>query len=450
MQKVAAGLLLVAAVDAFRIKQKSKTGKRVESEVNTVAEANQASISNLWREVRRMADAQPQVILNPRSFTSCHLSESDCNIEDMTGPTLVYPDDDSARCYNGEAFGFFVNPGARNKLYYYFPNGGACWEFPFVLPGSATICLPNMLLGLTVTGFGMGLTDYNSSRNGLSDYTFVSPPYCSGGAHVANTTVRNLFGTRYQNDYSHNKFTIDWAKRNLDQNLESMVLAGSSAGALGTMAWADYMLDHFQYNKASVIVDSYMGVFPEGSQGPTLKNFGVCNLPIFAKFRDACESGTANIQDVFDEAIRAHPKAAFAIVQPKTDIVQRLFYAAISLSYFNLDLYLSSNEFYEITNSQLQRYSRHPNFVNYYVDGFWHTFVWYPLHYTASVSGELGLGGDDGQPKLAEWVNGLVNHEPVQSACKGRSMKNGGEWWWLGGTSYCDSKLYPKTLSVSR
>lgn len=446
MQKVAAGLLLVAAVDSFRIKQK----QRQQQQQLAKSEVESGGISDLWNEVRRMADTQPQIILTPGSFPSCSLAESECKIEDMTGPTLVYPDDDSARCYNGERFGFFVNPGARNKLYYYFPNGGACWELPFLLPGSATICLPNMLLGLTVTGFGMGLTDYNSSRNALSDHTFVSPPYCTGGAHVANTTVRNLFGTRYQYDYNNNRFTVDWAKRNLDQNLESLVIAGSSAGALGTMAWADHMLDLFQYNKASVIVDSYMGIFPDGSQGPTLKGFEVCNLPIFTKFRSACESGRANIQDIFEEAIRAHPRAAFAIVQPKTDVVQRLFYSAIALSYFNLDLLMSSNRFYETTNSQLQRYSRHPNFVNYYVDGFWHTFLWYGLHYTASVSGELGLGGDDDQPKLAEWVNGLVNHEPVQSACKGRSMKNGGEWWWLGGTAYCDNQLYPKTLSVSR
>ena len=59
--------------------------------------------------------------------------------------------------------------------------------------------------------------------------------------------------------------------------------------------------------------------------------------------------------------------------------MQRVFYAAIAASYLSLDLYLCSTYFYEQTNDMLQRSGRHQNFVNYYVDGGFHTFLFLRL-----------------------------------------------------------------------
>lgn len=447
MQKLVVGLLLAVAVDGLRHRARKNASQQVQKQ----GPGQQNFLGDFWDEVRRMAEAQPHVVLNPDNFPHCHLSESECALKDMTEATLVYTDSDTSRCYNGEPFAFFVHPGRTDKLLYYYPNGGACWEFPFVLPGAATACLPNMLLGLTVTGYGMGMTDFGHPNNtAFHDYTFVSPPYCGGGAHVANNTITGPGGPFFQYDYNNNNFLMSWALQNVDQTLESLVIAGSSAGSIGAMAWADFMLDTFQYRKATVIVDSYMGVFPDGSQGRTIKNFGVCNLPIFTKWKAACESETANIQDVFADAIESHPDVAFAAIQPKWDLVQRAFFGVIALTYFNLDLYQSSERFYETTNSMMQRYSKNPNFVNYYVDGGFHTFYWYPMYYTASVGGELGQGGTDGKPKLWEWTTALVNHEPVQSQCMGVMRSNGGDGGsWFEGTKYCDKNLYPKTLGVT-
>jgi len=193
-------------------------------------------------------------------------------------------------------------------------------------------------------------------------------------------------------------------------------------------------------------VDSYMGVFPDGTQGPTIKNFGSCNLPIWEKFREECEAETTNIQDVFDSAIASHPNVAFATIQPKWDLVQRVFYGAIALSFFDFRLYKSTTDFYKETNTMLQRYNRHPNHVHYYVDGGFHTFLWYPGYDTATVTGVTGLLGDAGRPKLRAWVNSLIEHEPVLSQCNGDLEENGGDNWIFKSTRYCDRALHPKTL----
>lgn len=442
LRSLVVGLLFGVAAKAARI-QKARRGQA------KAQPQDPGSNAELFEEVRQQVDSQPRVILNPDNFPKCHLSESECRIQDMTEATLVYTDSDTSLCWNGEPFAFLVHPGRTDKLLYYFPNGGACWEFPFYLPGAASVCLPNMLLGLTVTGYGMGITDYGRSENDFRDYTFVSPPYCTGGGHVANTTVEGVFKTNYQYDYNNNEFTRSWALKNLDQTLESFVIMGSSAGAIGTMAWAHFLLSTFQYRKATVVVDSYMGVFPEGSQGPTIQKFEVCNLQLFANFKEACEAGTANIQDVFDYAIEQHPDVAFAVIQPKWDLVQRAFFGVIALTYLDLDLYLSPAAFYQTTNAMLQRYTRHPNFVNYYVDGGFHTFLWHPGYYWATVKGEFGIGGDGGKPTVVQWTNALVDHQPVQSLCNGPLEPNGGNSWLFNNTRYCDEKLYPKTLRLT-
>merc|ERR1719422_897221 len=215
------------------------------------------------------------------STGQCRLSESDCNIESMSGATTVYTNDDNSRCLNGDGFAFLVKPGASNKLLFFMPGGGACWK------GSSSngeLCTEDLAGGLGAAGLGSGVTE-NRADNGFADWTFVAPAYCDGGAFVSNSTLSG----RPQNGYTNTKYAVDWAKRNLDATLANFAIAGSSAGALGTMAWSNYLLSAFEYRKAAVIVDSYMGVFPSGTQGPTIKNFGACPLPIFADFKDACD-----------------------------------------------------------------------------------------------------------------------------------------------------------------
>merc|ERR1719350_2206286 len=374
------------------------------------------------------------------STGECHLSQSDCNIESMSGATTVYTDDDNSRCLNGDGFAFLVKPGASDKLLFFMPGGGACWK------GSSSngeLCTEDLAGGLGAAGLGSGVTE-NRADNSFADWTFVAPAYCDGGAFVSNSTLSG----KPQNGYTNTKYAVDWAKRNLNQNLANFVISGSSAGALGTMAWAHELLSTFQYSKATAIIDSYMGVFPEGTQGPTIKNFGACSLPIFKDFRDECEAGAANIQDVFDYAISMHPTVAFSMIQPKWDIVQRLFYAAIAFSYRDLDLYINAVSFYEETNDHMQRYSRHHNFVWYYVDGPFHTFLQGDFYYSATVTGFAGLLGTGGKPTLANWTNALIEHQPVQSACNGGLERNGGTDVVLRNTRYCYDALYPKVLSV--
>jgi len=268
---------------------------------------------------------------------------------------------------------------------------------------------------------------------------------------MANTTFGSGNETRYQLGYNNNEYARQWALRNLQPMLSSFVFMGSSAGALGGGIYADFMLEAFKYKKATVILDSYMAVFPAGTQGPTVKNWDACNLPFFNRFSAQCEADEANVQDIVESVIARYPNVAFAHVQSKADVVQRVFYSAIALAYLRLDLVITERSFYRETNWMMQRYNRHPNYVAYLIDGAHHTYAQWNWFYSASIDGP-GQENEPAQPPagtpaLWEWIGQLVNHEPVESQCNGPREPNG--WWPVTGLRYCDEEVFPKVLSVA-
>jgi len=437
-KKAVTFLLLGAVAEGFRVKPKRKVAakewsKQVTNEEPTIDDEVKMQI--FTQAALELGRSMPSNSFKVSNTAECRLSQSDCNIGSMNGATVVYTDDDNSRCLNGDGFAFLVKPGAPDKLLFFFPGGGACWK------GSASngeLCTKDLTGGLGVAALGSGVFSENRTTNGFADWTFVAPAYCDGGAFVSNTTLSG----KPQNGYINTNYAVEWAKRNLNQNLANFAIAGSSAGALGTMAWSSYLLDTFQASKAAVIVDSYMGVFPSGTQGPTIKNFGACNLPIFAPFKDACDREEVTIQDVFDFAIEQHPSVAFAMIQPKEDLVQRAFYAAIALTFGRISI-LGGTGLYEASNGQKARYDRHDNFVHYIVDGTGHTFMASDSWYSTNT-------GDSSKPSMADWANGLIEHQPTSSECNGPLQKNGGDAWLFKNTRYCFQELFPKSLSVSR
>merc|ERR1719203_1167759 len=170
----------------------------------------------------------PKTRFSVASLPHCRLSQSNCDIGDMVGATLVFTDDDNSKCLNGDPFAFVVKPGHTDKLMFYFPGGGACWQ------GSnsvANLCTDTLEDGSAT--MGTGITAENNNNN-FRDYTFVAPAYCDGGAFISNATLGDK--NKPQNGYLNTKYAVDWAKRNLNSRLTRFAIAGSSAGALGTMA----------------------------------------------------------------------------------------------------------------------------------------------------------------------------------------------------------------------
>lgn len=360
----------------------------------------------------------------------------------MTEDTLVFTDSPNSLCFNGDPWGFLVHPGRRDKLLFYFPGGGACFSSPNFLLPDMELCSANMSLGLLATGFGWGILDWNDNRNHFKDYTVVAPTYCDGSLHSGNITKQSRNGPRYQYGYNNVQFAKNWAKANVNNVLNSFVMLGTSAGSLGAATWADTLLSTFSYRQASVIMDSYTAVFPWGTPGRIVQEFGLCDLPIIAPLRSKCLDRTFDFTELVDMTIQKYPNVAFASLQSKADEIQILFYRAVAAAYF-VSPYITESQFYYWSNVIMERYNKHPNYVAYNVEGQYHTLIAPPSYYTTSTLGHEEPNSPKGTPLMPDWISQLVRHQTVKSECSGSALPNGAR-----GASYCDQMLYPKKIQL--
>ena len=100
-----------------------------------------------------------------------------------------------------------------------------------------------------------------------------------------------------------------------------------------------------------MIPDSYAGVFPPGSQGPLVYNYGFCssgflNKALYAK----CMNKDLTLQDINMQNIRDSPEVPISFIQSKTDIVQMSFYVAIGATTPDTSAFITPKLFYNDVN----------------------------------------------------------------------------------------------------
>jgi hypothetical protein len=163
---------------------------------------------------------------------------------------------------------------------------------------------------------------------------------------------------------------------------------GCSAGSIGAQVWSGTVLKTLSWKQAAVVPDSYAGVFPEGSQGPLIYNYGACHTSLIKglskEAQDQCNAQTLTLQRMDSETMSQHPTVPFNFIQSKTDIVQQSFYVAVGATTPNCTADITPTEFYNGVNEIFGTYNKdHTNFLTYLVDGDQHCFTPSSVYYTA-------------------------------------------------------------------
>lgn len=342
-----------------------------------------------------------------------------CQLEDMpyNRTVLVYPGGPT-RCLNGDPYAFTVRRGRTDKLLVYFQGLGACWD---TFSKVHLTCADS----IQVQDHGLAGLTTRQENNSFRDYTTVLVQSCSGDLHAGNTD-------KYRG-YHNTLAVLNWAKSNMDLKLTSFMMMGESAGALGAQLWAHKALRMFQYQEATVVADSFFGIFTPGFAGKTAKAWNysasLLNWPPALEWR--LKDGSITIPDVMSNSIAAFPNVAFASVNSKTDVVQIEFFKMTALSFGRLDCLLSCGRkdvFLNKANGILRMYNKYPNFVSFLLDGDRHVFI----------------SEDTPMPhSLLGWLNAFS----AQGGKDFRSMCNGEQLLmaqWQG-TNYCDARQANKT-----
>ena len=286
-------------------------------------------------------------------YTCCELSKSTCDISSMPQDqtTLVLPGGNS-RCIFSDStpYAAQIIPGDKDKLLVYFQGGGACWDetstnLGFCLSDSSPSSLS-------------GIFDRNEARNAHKDYTVIQMLYCSGdvfGGNVTQTYNDSQGQPVVQVGLTNVQLTLDWIKAQqksgqLASTLTDLVVAGCSAGSLGAQLWGNQVVNQLSWKTASVMPDSYAGLFADGVEGPLVKNYGFCSSGFLNDENyKKCEAGEIRMRDIESQFLSDRPDVAAAFIQSKTDIVQESFYIATA-ALMHLPAAITPTEFYNGVN----------------------------------------------------------------------------------------------------
>jgi len=388
-------------------------------------------------------------LLAESQFERCTVAAGvDCGLEGMHGkPTLVFPGKGTT-CLSGEDYAFAVYPGATDKLAFYFQGGGACWVANGAFGRMPVMqCTNDMEVALQTSGGEWGILNRHNDLNPFKDWTIVEPLYCSGDAFVGHADVDFGGEVLKQRGYINALSAKEWALHNFKGQLENFAVMGFSAGSLGTHSWAEALLDAFSYKRASVLLDSYGGIFPGSTQQATIKEWGACETPLWpAMVKAKCRAGGVTVQFLLESAMRKHHDVAFGSIQSKQDGSQIWFYKGMAQSWGMVpEMSITPAQFYSKTNDMYIHYRMAaPNFAVYYVAGGQHCFLTSSnLFYTASTAGKEAAA-PDGTPMLHQWVERLVSHQSVRTECAGSHAKNG-----VDTMSYCALNLASLPLQLA-
>lgn len=353
-----------------------------------------------------------------------------------------------AVCIDGSPYSFQVMLGDPKKLMIYFQGGGACWNR---ISTAAPLCLSS------VTNMGYtGVFDRHNESNPYRSYTIVHLNYCSGDAHIGNASrqsfrVQNRQGRwvkATQMGYYNALSGIEWIKEQPwyeHGSLDMFVVMGCSAGSLGVQPWASTLLREFPAVSQSVVADSYLGIFPEGTQAPIIgETFNACSLPLLSPNLAAlCDAGTITVQDMVEEALSTtdFENVSWTFINSKTDAVQISFYFAICLlGPGDMSQVILPRGYYAMVNEVLLKYKNASDLdlSVFIVEGCLHCFT--PF---SEFDGAHGLGNgpvwvgprgnasDTGSPVLENWLARLSG--PLAKAGEQAG------WWEPVSRYVCDS-----------
>jgi len=363
---------------------------------------------SLWDEVREEQQRQvPEAVTSSAVFgdmydnpVPCRMNESSCSLADLRRGNIadIHPGG-GARCIFGSEFFFRVFPGDPDKLMIHLDGGGACWDEMTTTQG-ITACVPECVVRPMYGAFNT--CPHPNGANPFEGYTVILVPQCGGDLHAGNVTHPTWKHPMYPNasveqrGLINMRSVLEWVKANTAPKLTHFAFSGESAGAIGVQIWSPTILRELSYDRATILSDSYVGVFPDNFQGHIFKNLGVCDSGLlFGENLKKCREGTITIPDVFTAAIQEFPDVLFGNINSKHDSTQVMFYNAAlgsmriakamewcgdvdpnecDLSSAPMDIMevgstLEGMEYHQRIEEIIERLSHNPNYISYLLSG---------------------------------------------------------------------------------
>lgn len=310
-------------------------------------------------------------------------------------------------CSAGTPYQFYARTSeASDNLLVYFNGGGACWFGQACdLEAEPNIHTPFADADSNNPNFGDGIFAMDNEENPFSDYDMVFVPYCTGDVFVGggeqeytytNEDDEEVTITTYHNGFENTSTVLNWTYENFDAP-ESVLVAGSSAGAIGSSFHSGFIAENYSDVAVTLMADA-----AGGYNSPNA--FAVMNawrtmeiLPDWEEYADA-SAETLTFEDFYIASANHNDNLTISQYNTAHDQVQIDFTAALGEELETINLPE------RILNHYVEIESAVDAFYSYTPGGSVHTILRSPHFYTYDVEGV----------RFVDWLAELVTTGAVE------------------------------------
>lgn len=277
------------------------------------------------------------------------------------------PAAEQAICLTGSEFQVNVRPGSSDEVLLYLQGGGACWDHQSCYVEQRALTTANGAIQL-------GALDLRDPASPFHDHDVVYVPYCDGSLYGGDTTVAYDGERTFHHGLWNLSVAVDALQRAFP-NPSRIVLAGSSAGAFGTIPGYAVLRVAFPDTPIVVFNDSGPGI--ENANAIPAARLRAESWRAAERYPASCARCAEHGLFLLDWALERDPGLRLALYGYQRD--------AIIMAFFELDAATYRATLLSLTD---QLRARHPGRVErYLVAGIGHTILQLPPFYTQTVAG---------------------------------------------------------------
>jgi hypothetical protein len=233
-------------------------------------------------------------------------------------------------CSRDTPYAFWVHPGTVNRLLVNFAGGGGCWNAATCRPGSTFF--DDAVTDRDNPIYQDGIFDLANPANPFQDYYIVHVPYCTGDVHWGNNvhTYEDRAGpvTIHHKGFANASVVLSWVYAHFAAP-EAIFVTGCSAGSIGSILFAPYLIHHYPQARVTQLGDSEAYVFhrPVDLQSEWRAHD---NFPAWIPGMREILPGRFTMSQFYATVARFYPDYIFSQYNTAHDAVQqRYFYAVI-------------------------------------------------------------------------------------------------------------------------
>ncbi len=306
--------------------------------------------------------------------------------------------DVNAVCADGSEPAFFERVADPERVVLYFEGGGACW--------SARTCgfdSPDKTYTSSTEWVGEtlpereGLFDFADPRNPLADYSWVYAPYCTGDAHLGDTSREYSDGlvVEHRGAVNANAALEHLVERYPDAH--ELVVAGISAGSVPTPLYAALAADRLPDARIVTLGDG-SGSYPDE---PVISGLLGMQWGVMDAVPEWPETADLTVRDwsvpgLYVFGGQHAPDVTFSRFDFAYDEAQAFYSALVGVE--------ADDQVTLMDQIEADIEAQGVPVASYTAPGHEHTLLWRDLVYEIEVDGI----------KLIDWIADLIAGEPVE------------------------------------